>query len=204
MQPPHFIGRLKQCVFSPLATYWRLIALRIAWLLPQHDRGCKSCLLNGDSSMLVLYVISSPCPPMLNPILVAIKLLKPRSPVESPRDTDPSQAHEHRHSPSFDLNLARVSLFIEVIAYTLIGLASTPFAFALFTLMGSLGGGFSPAVHSVALELYSRRGEKETGKLFGALSVLQALGSVYCPDCYDVFQFIKCFPQLADHWSDRL
>jgi len=43
--------------------------------------------------------------------------------------------------------------------------------------MGSLGGGFSPAVHSVALELYSRKGGKETGKLFGALSVLHALGS---------------------------
>jgi hypothetical protein len=147
---------------------------------------------------------------MPNAVLVAIKLLKPRSPpVESLQDADPSQAQssplaEHHHSPSFDLNLARVSLFIEMIAYTLIGLASTPIAFVLFTLMGSMGGGFSPAVHSVALELYSRRGEKETGKLFGALSVLQALGSVYCPECYVVFQFIKCFPQLADHWSDRL
>jgi len=111
-----------------------------------------------------------------------IRLLKPKSPsAQSSLGADPSQpqpssAKEH-HSPSFDLNLARVSIFIEMTCYTLLGLAQTPIAFTVFTLIGSFGGGFSPALQSVALELYSRRGEKETGRLFGAMSVLQALGS---------------------------
>jgi MFS family permease len=91
-----------------------------------------------------------------------------------------------------------------MISYTLVGLASTPVAFTLFTLMGSLGGGFFPATQSVALELYSRRGEKETGRLFGALSVLQALGSVHFADSCDAIQFIKYLPQLANHGPDYL
>lgn len=57
------------------------------------------------------------------------------------------------------------------------GLAPNSITFSLATLMGSVGQGFIPSVQSVALELYSRRGETETGKLFGALSVVSALGS---------------------------
>jgi len=39
-----------------------------------------------------------------------------------------------------------------------------------------VGMAFSPAVQSVALALYVQQGNKESGRLFGALSVLQALG----------------------------
>jgi hypothetical protein len=55
------------------------------------------------------------------------------------------------------------------------GLSSTATAFTLFGMVGSLSGGFSPAVQSVMLALYTRRGGTETGKLFGALGVVQAL-----------------------------
>jgi len=113
---------------------------------------------------------------------VVIKLLKPKPPpAQSSLGADPSQPQppstKEHHSPSFDLNLARVSIFIDLTCYTLLGFAPTPVAFTLSTLVASFGAGSSPALQSVALELYSRRGEKETGRLFGAMSVLQALSS---------------------------
>ena len=111
-------------------------------------------------------------------VSVGLRLLIPKPPPVQPSPNaslfQPSQPKEY-HFPSFDLNLARGSLFVDMICFTLLGLAPTPIAFVLFTLLASFDGGFAPALQSVALELYSRRGEKETGRLFGALSVLQAL-----------------------------
>lgn len=50
-------------------------------------------------------------------------------------------------------------------------------------MIASWGGGFNPAVQALALELYARRHVKredaETGKLFGALSVIQAMWYVF-------------------------
>ena len=116
---------------------------------------------------------------------MVIKLLKPKPPpFESPLSAEssqpelPSSPPKDHNSLSFDLNLARVSLATEMICYTLLGLAPTPIPFTIFSVLGSLGAGLFPALQSVALELYSRRGGKESGRLFGALSVLQALGSV--------------------------
>ncbi|KAF7976591.1 hypothetical protein HWV62_6075 [Athelia sp. TMB] len=110
-----------------------------------------------------------------------IKLFKPKTaaPIALAADTPDSdarpQARPGSHSAVFDLNLARVAAFIDVVSYVFMGLATTALPFTLFTLLGSLGTGFAPAVQSVALELYARRGETETGKLFGALSVVNAL-----------------------------
>ncbi|KAJ3800064.1 major facilitator superfamily domain-containing protein [Lentinula aff. detonsa] len=92
------------------------------------------------------------------------------------RSDSPSRLLEP-HSSAFDLGLARTSLFIEIVAYLLMALVTTPVAFALFGMLGSLGSGFSPALQSVALEMYTERGGTENGKLFGALSVIQALSS---------------------------
>ena len=88
------------------------------------------------------------------------------------------------HTPSFDLGLARFSLILEVICYTLIPLVMTPVTFTALAMLGSFGGGFNPAVQALALELFSRRQPKdgdggfEAGRLFGALSVIQALWCV--------------------------
>jgi hypothetical protein len=96
------------------------------------------------------------------------------------RPSPPQSAHD----PAFDLAISRYSLLIDVIAYTFMGLVVTPVAFTAFTVLSALGSGFSPTLQSVALELYVRRerqlrGEDgsviESGKLFGALSVVQAL-----------------------------
>ncbi|KAF4615419.1 hypothetical protein D9613_002574 [Agrocybe pediades] len=130
---------------------------------------------------------------------VAIKLLKPKPtilvlPAPSRTESTPLLADDPQspsgsssqapktitkeiHSPLFDLRLAMVSLLVEIIGYTFMGLAPTGFLFTVFGAVSSFGTGFSPAVQSVTLALYARRGGTETGRLFGALSVIQALCS---------------------------
>jgi hypothetical protein len=119
---------------------------------------------------------------LVSVVLVVIKFLKPKSPpiqlpVNAADPAQPQPSPKEHHSPSFDLGIVRVSLLIDVVCYALMGLAPTPIAFVFFSLVGSTGMGFSPAAQSVALELYFRRGERETGRLFGAMSILQALRS---------------------------
>lgn len=107
-------------------------------------------------------------------------------------DSDRSSSfHLERHSSRFDLGLARVSLFIDIISYALLGFTTSPLVFTLSSMLGSMGTGFSPAVQSVALELYTQRGGTESGRLFGALSVIQALSSqIIGPSLY-AFVYIK-------------
>ena len=47
-----------------------------------------------------------------------------------------------------------------------------------FTALGALGMGFNPAIHAVALALYNARGGRDSGKLFGAMSVVQVMRCV--------------------------
>ena len=127
-------------------------------------------------------------------IIVAIKILKPKPLVlefpVTPAETTPllnssssnsstvmsrKTIKREIHSPLFDLNLARASLLIHIVSYTSMGLARSPILFALFGTLGSLGSGFSPAVQSVALALYAKKGGVETGKLFGAISLIQVI-----------------------------
>ena len=126
---------------------------------------------------------------------VLIKLFKPKSkapiqlPIEEdePLQSNPSSGAEapsaselqksDTHSLKFDLALARGSVAIEVISYTLIPFAPSGGLFTIATMFGSFGSGFAPALQSVALSLYTAQGGKESGRLFGALSVVQALCS---------------------------
>ena len=71
--------------------------------------------------------------------------------------------------------LARGSLLVDMVNYTVMALVPTSLAFTICSLMGSFGTGFSPTVQSIALAMYMRKGGTESGKLFGALSVVQAL-----------------------------
>lgn len=84
------------------------------------------------------------------------------------------------HTPTFDLWLARFSAGLEFICYTVIAYSPSPMSFVVFGVLASWGGGFNPAVQALALELHSRRnGDSEekvdTGRLFGALSVVQVM-----------------------------
>ncbi|KAG9318823.1 major facilitator superfamily domain-containing protein [Chiua virens] len=83
-------------------------------------------------------------------------------------------------SPAFDLSIARVSAWLEGASFVFMALASTGTLYSLASVIGSIGAGFVPAAQSLALEIYLRRRPEnrgEVGKLFGALSVLQALAS---------------------------
>jgi len=119
---------------------------------------------------------------------VVIKLLKPKpviieipqSPtfsagsLDTPREV-PTKKKEI-HSPAFDLGLARISVAIGAISYACMGLAPSALAFTVFGMANSVGMAFFPAAQSTALALYIQNGNKESGRLFGALSLAQALG----------------------------
>ena len=127
-----------------------------------------------------------------------IRLTKPKAPIQLPMEPEepltnppehprtsrsPSSSRHAPHSPTFDLKLARVSLAIEVVMYAIIVCSTTGLMFALATGLGALAMGCGPAMQSVALTLYNRRGGKDSGKLFGALSVVQAIRCVRRPPC---------------------
>jgi len=117
-----------------------------------------------------------------------------------PGRTDPTQPKKELDlvSPHFDLALARISLFIDVISYAIIALVPTALAFTLGNMSAAMGSGFSPAIYSVALALYRRRGGTESGRLFGALGVVQGLCSqILGPAIYGLvyMKTVATFPQ---------
>ena len=102
-----------------------------------------------------------------------------RSSVENPtlssRPSGRKAFKKDIHNTTFDMALARGSLLVDLLNYTFMALVPTPWAFTICSLMGSFSAGFGPTVQSVALAMYKRKGGTESGKLFGALSVVQAL-----------------------------
>jgi len=92
-------------------------------------------------------------------------------------ESDESGDDKHHHTPTFDLNIARMSIVVETTTYILMALTSSGTVFTVWTAMGSVGAGVSPAVQSLALLLYTNSGGTESGSLFGALSVVNALGA---------------------------
>ncbi|KAI0831072.1 major facilitator superfamily domain-containing protein [Trametes gibbosa] len=101
------------------------------------------------------------------------------------RQPSPTRRATHAHSPAFDLNLARISLVLDALTYFLLTIVPNGLMFAATSCLGALGMGFGPAVQSVALTLYHRRGGRDTGKLFGAMSVVQALSAqIFGPFVY--------------------
>ncbi|KZT71313.1 MFS general substrate transporter [Daedalea quercina L-15889] len=122
----------------------------------------------------------------------------PRSP-SATRPSPPPRPH-HAHSPTFDLNLARVSISLDILAYALMALAHSGALFTAWSVLGAFGSGLGPSVSSVATALYTRNGGKELGKLFGALSVVQIICSqVVGPFLYGLtfMHTVKTFPQAV-------
>lgn len=75
----------------------------------------------------------------------------------------------------FDFRVALVSIFIEVVAFGIMAVSPSAESFTVGTFIGSFGAGVNPAMQSVAMLLYTRAGGIESGALFGALSVVNAL-----------------------------
>lgn len=128
--------------------------------------------------------VQLPCTP--DEPLQATVGLSPTRGARSLPDSVQTNTSEQRlpasRSPAFDLALARASAGMELIGFLSMTVASTGAFFTLASTVGSFGAGFSPAVQAVALDIYTNRSSQsrgEVGKLFGALSVIQALGYVF-------------------------
>ncbi|KAF9532861.1 major facilitator superfamily domain-containing protein [Crepidotus variabilis] len=103
----------------------------------------------------------------------------------------PKMIKKEIHSPSFDLGLARFSILVEIICYTFMAFALTSIPFTTASLIASFGAGFTPALQSVTLALYTRRGGTEVGRLFGALAVIQTLSAQILGPALYGFVFVK-------------
>lgn len=120
--------------------------------------------------------------PSNNNVTEATRLLESSNVEPGPSSTpnSPNQTIVKRmHSPSFDLGLAKLSLVVDIIVYFFLAISQSAWQYTLFSVLSSLGMGFNPAMHSVTSALYARQGGTESGRLFGAMSVIQALWSVF-------------------------
>jgi hypothetical protein len=98
--------------------------------------------------------------------------------VPTPVDLRQRQGHakvKDRAPASFDLALARVSITIEAASYIIICAFPTSVTFAVLGVVNAVASGLIPAMRSVALEMYHRAGGTESGRLFGGLSMINAL-----------------------------
>ncbi|KIJ69040.1 hypothetical protein HYDPIDRAFT_23902 [Hydnomerulius pinastri MD-312] len=147
------------------------------------------------------------------PLRGSIGLSPPRRPHSHPhspsrsRSPQPHRTPSPSHSPTFDLALTRVSLVIDIVSFFVMAVATTGSLFTFGTMIGSFGAGFSPAAQALALEIYVKRGGQgrgEAGRLFGALSVVQSLGSqIIGPAMYGFvyFKTVATFPQAIMYVS---
>ncbi|KAJ6532748.1 major facilitator superfamily domain-containing protein [Mycena vulgaris] len=106
--------------------------------------------------------------------------LSPESePLLSDENATPRPAPPNTHASAFDLGLARFSMVVDIATFAAMPFAPTGALFILFAMLGSFGASLGPSINSVALDIYSRRFGKnepvESGKLFGALSVVQSM-----------------------------
>jgi len=110
---------------------------------------------------------------------VALEIPPEEEPLLPTQDMDMNSdaVRKELHSLSFDMTLARVSMAMEAIAYGAMGLSSSGLPFVVSSVFLWLGSAVNPAVQCVALAVYKRNGGTESGRLFGALSVVQALCS---------------------------
>ncbi|KAL1949746.1 hypothetical protein VTO73DRAFT_8627 [Trametes versicolor] len=121
------------------------------------------------------------------PFLIATFKPKPKPPpATEPSGAQPTQpvkpsAAAIAKEMRFDISLIRGSLIIDLLSHSLVTLSPAHASQALFvgaTAMSSFGAGLVPAANSLALCIMQSRGEDVTGKLFGAFSVLQAVGQM--------------------------
>ena len=121
---------------------------------------------------------------LFNPRVPPIQLpTSPSEPLHTARSTSPEDSHSiakrlvPKHSPSFDLTLARISICFELLGYVGMTFSMSTLSWTIPSLFRAFGGGFAPCVQSIALVLYERGPHQgvEVGKLFGGLSVVQAL-----------------------------
>ncbi|WVQ94920.1 hypothetical protein IAU59_002006 [Kwoniella sp. CBS 9459] len=80
-----------------------------------------------------------------------------------------------QRSAHLDLITGRLAIMLEIVPYICMAFALQPPQFILCSVLSTFGSPASPAINSLALSLLPDA--SQSGKLFGALSVLQAMGS---------------------------
>ncbi|KAL4072832.1 major facilitator superfamily domain-containing protein [Scleroderma yunnanense] len=114
--------------------------------------------------------------------------LRSRSCAQQPSTRALPLADTSAHSFKADVFVGRCALAIDVCAYLIMATATSGILFAIGTVIGSVSVVFSPIAQAIALEIYNSAGmagtgkaahigQGEVGRLFGAMSVLNALGS---------------------------
>ncbi|KAF8311697.1 MFS general substrate transporter [Clavulina sp. PMI_390] len=144
-------------------------------------------MFGWDAAQLGFYVtvIASCRAAWLMLILPALfKIFKPRKASAAAVSDPPLSAAERRalHLPAmiFDLRLARLSIFLDVLASACTALAPNTISFMIISTMSSLGGGALPSMQSIMVSLMADSATDgdggNVGSMFGAISMLQALG----------------------------
>ncbi|KAF8583727.1 MFS general substrate transporter [Ramaria rubella] len=159
-------------------------------------------VFSWDGETLSYYITAVGTARALHLLLILptiIRLLKPPPVVNASQPTSTTQGKKVAPTPKgllaeikFDLLVAKVSAVVDILSHVLATLAliSSEALFVGFTTISSFGAGMTPALQSVAMStLYLRegggqnnegpsKGGAEVGKLFGAFSVVQAVGSM--------------------------
>ncbi|KAH8997654.1 major facilitator superfamily domain-containing protein, partial [Lactarius hatsudake] len=111
-----------------------------------------------------------------------------------------SRGPMHTHTPALDLGIAKASLVLHAISFVLIAVSKNAGMFVAASMLATLSIGYAPVVQSLSLELYARRGGQtsEAGRLFGAMSVIQALGNqILGPSLFGIvyMKTVATFPE---------
>ncbi|KAH9037056.1 MFS general substrate transporter [Lactarius pseudohatsudake] len=149
----------------------------------------------------LLHFFASRSPPVQLPTQPG-EPLNARSESLSPsaRASPRGSMHTHTHSPALDLGIAKASLALHAVSFALIALSKNAGMFIAASMLATLSVGYAPVVQSLSLELYARRGGEawEVGRLFGAMSVIQALGNqIIGPSLFGVvyMKTVATFPE---------
>lgn len=142
-----------------------------------------------SSGQLELYIFFLCCLVSLDLLIYPLRvpdclqdLIKTFKPTSDPaKRGTPSYDKTIAQEMHFDLTVAKCSLLIDTLSHTLVSFLDPSFErlFVAFSSMTSLGSGAVPSVHSLALcisQTYQDAGGP--GAVFGALSMLQAVGSM--------------------------
>ncbi|KAH9062341.1 MFS general substrate transporter [Lactarius vividus] len=126
--------------------------------------------------------------------------LNARAESPSPSARASSRGPMHTHTPALDLGIAKASLALHAVSFALIAASKNAGMFVAASMLATLSVGYAPVVQSLSLELYARRGGQtsEAGRLFGAMSVIQALGNqILGPSLFGIvyMKTVATFPE---------
>ncbi|KAF7312372.1 hypothetical protein MIND_00250500 [Mycena indigotica] len=111
---------------------------------------------------------------------VIVRYFKPKTPI-----TGASTPDEIASELNFDKRLAQGSLVVDALADMFVAVSSSELAFVAFSCLSAFTSGGNPALHSLgAVCLHALGYSEETGRLFGAIGVLNAISHSISPGLF--------------------